>query len=43
LRIASSWGIGPVQMVRRYIRDSNLFRDNSAGNWDSIAELPWNP
>jgi NADPH-dependent curcumin reductase CurA len=26
--------IGPVQMVSRYIRDGNLFRDNSAGNWD---------
>ena len=22
-----------VQMVRRYIRDGNLFRENSAGNW----------
>jgi len=24
-------GIGPVQMVRRYIRDGNLFRENSGG------------
>ena len=31
----SQTGHRSVQMVRRYIRDGNSFRENSAGKWGS--------
>ena len=33
--IMNQTGHRSVQMVRRYIRDGSLFRENSAGNWGS--------